>query len=166
MIFGNKKDFAIECSIKKNNKQEPILGHIAIWINKEQLGQFALTVPLKIPVTCFKSSITKHNSRKGGKFNSMCKSEVYDFFESTLWGEPEENKSRQDIVREFQKYQQFNICANFSESFDGESLYLIENDDKERFIWKSFYSEEVKEIYLESGTFKKVVKSFLSWFGN
>ena len=126
MIFGNREHFAIQCTLEENNKSKSIFGHISIWISKEELGQWSLVVSLITPVHGFQKSIDEHTNRINKKFDLMSKSEIFRFLESTLWGDPEDNISRVNIVKELEKYEQFNICTNFSESFDGESLYLIE----------------------------------------
>ncbi|NJN10829.1 MAG: hypothetical protein HC815_23690 [Richelia sp. RM1_1_1] len=166
MIFGTKEHFAIECIINNSSDLESIFGHIAIWISKEQLGQLPLTVLLKTPVTHFQESIIQCGKRRQKKFETMNSSEVFNFLQAALWGEPEENRSNIDIIEEYKEYEKFNISTNFSESFDGESLYLIEDDRKERFIWKTFDSEQIKEINLALGTYEKIVQSFLDWFRN
>lgn len=95
----------------------------------------------------------------------MTTSEAFTFLNSILW-EYNENDDENliDLINISKKYQQFDLCSNCSESFDGESLFLIENDQVERFIWKRFDSEKIKEINLELGTYEKVVKSFVNWF--
>lgn len=167
MIFGNKKQFAIECILEEGIKNlESIFGYIVIWIKDEKLGQSDLLVDLKIPSLSFQQSLDSCDTRKNDEFKNLDTSEIFCLLESTLWGEPEESNSFTDLIEASQKYDKFNICSNFSESFDGESLYLIEYKKKERFIWKTFNSEKIKEINLPLGSYEKVVESFLNWINS
>ncbi len=165
MIFGKTKDFAIECVVNARSKDARYtFGHILLWIAREELGQSDLRVVLEVPVFNFERSLDECGTRKMDLFSEMNAMETHHFLESVLWGKPEETKSTADIMKEDKQYSRFNICINFSESFDGESLYLIEEPSNERYIWKKFGSEKISEARLESGTYKKVINSFLSWF--
>jgi len=167
MIIGNKKQFAIECIIEENNlNSQYIFGKIAIWLDNEKLGESELTVILKIPVTHFLYSLNSCGNRKVDNFETNNSEEIFNFLEIALWGDPDDDKSLKDLIEISKKYEKFNICINFSESFDGTSLYLIEDGKEERFIWKTIHSKKIKEINLSLGTYEKVVISFLNWFDN
>ncbi len=164
MIFGQKEEFAIECLITGINRSKNItFGKIFIWIKNERIGD-NIDVILNVPVNSFNASASFSGQRKSEKLEKMTEVEVMNFLDQALWGEDVSNLSFQDIQDLEREYGKYNICTNFSESFDGESLYLIEAKNSERFVWKIFGKDIVKEIYLRSNTYKEVVEDFTQWY--
>jgi hypothetical protein len=95
--------------------------------------------------------------------------EVIDFLDEALWGNSDSDLNfleLNNILEQEKEYAKYNVCINFSESFDGESLYLIETDNGERFIWKRFESETIKSIEVGNNVYKSVIKSFIDWYDN
>jgi Immunity protein 42 len=164
MFFGQKEEFAIECLITSINRPQDItFGKIFIWIENERIGD-DIDVVLNIPINSFNASASLSGYRKSEKLEKMTEVEVMSFLDQTLWREDVSNLSFQDIQDLEKEYGKYNICTNFSESFDGESLYLIEAKNSERFVWKIFSRNIVKEIYLRSNTYKEVVEDFTQWY--
>ncbi len=93
-------------------------------------------------------------------------SKIWKFLDSVLWGNDESflDLPLSKIVELEEKYLPFNICTNFGESFDGESVFLIELNQMEKFIWQNIQSKKIQEINLTNGTYEKVVKSLLDWY--
>lgn len=167
MLFGRKNTFAIQCNLEKSNKSQNLnFGQIAIWIAEHQIGDFSLTVVLDTPIIFFQDSLKNCGSRKDEMLCKMNVSQIWKFLDSVLWGNDESflDLPLSKIVELEEKYLPFNICTNFCESFDGESAFLIEFNQMEKFIWQDIQSKTIREINLTNGTYEKVVKSLLDWY--
>lgn len=165
MFFGKKDEFAIEC-LFKYFKNKIVFGEIFIWVGNERLGN-DVDVVLNTPVVFFNESISFSGQRQNDRFANMTDSEIMNFLDEALWGNSNPNIDfieLDDILEQEKKYEKHNICVNFSESFDGESLYLIEINNGEKFIWKKFGTETIKSIEVGNKVYKSVIESFLDWY--
>jgi Immunity protein 42 len=165
MIFGKKEEFAIECLVK-DIKDKIVFGELFIWVGNERLGS-EIDVILNTPIEFFRESISFSGQRQNDELANMTNSEVMDFLDEALWGNNGSDLdflSLEDILQQEKKYAKYNICTNFSESFDGESLYLIETDNGEKFVWKQFGSETIKSIEVGHKVYKSIIETFLDWY--
>ncbi|HLP89364.1 MAG TPA: Imm42 family immunity protein [Nostocaceae cyanobacterium] len=167
MILGNKEEFALECVVD-NTESEPsdyIFGHIALWAGKFMIGDFTQTVILDVPYDYFKNSLVHCGQRKDPILMKMTTVEAWQFLNLALYGHNDEddvNLDQLDLLEE--KYRKFCICPGFSEAFDGETAFLIEDEQGERFIWKDFTSQLVREVRLKPETYKRTIESFIAWY--
>ena len=164
MIFGNPQKFAIECVLDKRETDSPqySFGHIAIWAKEFMLGDFLLPVLLNTPALFFKESLNYCGQRRDETFTGMEAAQVWEFLDTVLYSDSYESSLNPDELEE--TYRKFCICPGFSEAFDGEIAFLLEEDDEERFIWQDATSQAIQEVRLRPATYKSVVESFLSWY--
>jgi hypothetical protein len=165
MIFGEKDKFAVECLVtNKSASDNVIFGKIFIWLGHEKVGDESVDVVLNVPAREFNESISFSGDRQNKNLGKMTKDEVINFLDQILWEDNDPSLSIEDIINLEGEYSKYNICTNFSESFDGESIYLIETEKGERFVWKLFGEEFAREIYLENSTYERVVGDFINWY--
>lgn len=166
MLLGDKKEFALECVVNPtdNDSQEYSFGHIALWAGESIIGDFSLTVILDVPYSYFKQSLTECGQRKDPILMKMTAVESWNFLDSALYGDNSEFHWSSEQLEE--KYRKFCICPGFSEAFDGETAFLIEDEQEERFIWKDFMSESIHEVRLKSETYKHTIESFVAWYSH
>ncbi|MFN6364572.1 MAG: hypothetical protein ACK4V0_01925 [Aphanizomenon sp.] len=70
-----------------------------------------------------------------------------DFLYLALYNDPDSydnNANWKTMIDNKIDYQKFSIFTNFSECFDGEIAFLVENDYEEKLIWQDFESKQVK----------------------
>ncbi|MBD2501668.1 Imm42 family immunity protein [Anabaena azotica] len=162
MIFGDKEKLAIECIFDEKSKtdEQILFGRIAILAGGFRLGDISLTVILNIPMLFFQQSLKDCEKRRSDFFNQMNAEAVWELLYSALYDNYES-----DINESYEldkKYRKFCICPGFSEAFDGEIAFLIEDEQEERFIWMDAQTEQIKEVRLRPETYKNVVESLLS----
>jgi Immunity protein 42 len=168
MLFGNKDIFAIECTLFSENESSKCnFGSISAWIGDNQIGDSSLKVILEIPVNYFSDSMKKCETRDPNPFLKMSYIEIWNFLNTVLWGDDEdfiEKHSLQELVKFDEEYSKYSVFTGFSEAFDGESVFLIESENTEKFIWQDFVSKEIKIFCVPLGTYYKVVNAFLYWY--
>ncbi|MEA5516988.1 Imm42 family immunity protein [Nodularia sp. UHCC 0506] len=166
MILGDKQEFALECVVDRTetDPQDYLFGHIALWAGDSMIGDFSLTVILDIPYAYFKDSLTECGQRKDPFLMGITAVEAWNFLESALYGDNSESDWSSEQLE--QKYRKFCICPGFSEALDGETAFLIEGEQEERFIWRDFASQSIKELRFKSETYKHIVESFVVWYSN
>lgn len=172
MLFGNKDIFAIESSYyssdsSSDDSEKYSFGCISAWIGGSQIGDPSLTVILETPVSYFMESIKNCGSRVSNSFFGMSYIEIWEFLNTALWGDDQDFIEKYSLLEltEFEKkYSKYSIFTNFSEAFDGETVFLIESDSSEKIIWQDFQSKEIKEHTITLGTYKRIVDAFLCWY--
>ncbi|RUS97107.1 hypothetical protein DSM107003_18480 [Trichormus variabilis SAG 1403-4b] len=166
MLLGDKQELALECLLdsRESELQDYLFGHIALWAGGYAIGDFSLTVMLNVPYSYFQSSLTECGKRQDSNLMRMTALEVCQFLDSALYGDNlESHWSSEELEK---KYRKFCICPGFSEAFDGEMAFLIEGEKEERFIWKDFLSQSIKEVRLKPKTYKYIIESFIAWYFN
>lgn len=166
MLFGDKQELAIECVLDQieSDPQDYLFGHIALWAGGFVIGDFSQTVILNVPYTYFKYSLTECEKRQEPTLMRMTAVEVWKFLDHALYGDNVESYLNAERLEH--KYRKFCICPGFSEAFDGETAFLIEGEQEERFIWKDFASQSIKEVRLKPKTYKYIIEFFLAWYSN
>lgn len=166
MLLGDKQELALECVLdqRESDPQDYLFGHIAVWAGGMVIGDFSQIVILNVPYTSFKYSLTECGKRQDPTLRRMTAIEVWYFLDSALYGDNIESHFNSEELE--QKYRKFCICPGFSEAFDGETAFLIEGEEEERFIWKDFVSQSIKEVRLKPKTYKDIIESFITWYSN
>ncbi len=123
------------------------------------LGDFLLPVLLNIPALFFKESLNYCGQRSDETFTGMEATQVWEFLDRVLDSDSYESPLNTDKLEE--TYRKFCICPGFSEAFDGEIAFLLEDNEGERFILKDSTSQAIKEVRLRPATYRSVVESFL-----
>jgi len=191
MLFGDKQDLALECELEDWESDSPkdVFGHITFWAGGFLVGDFSVLVMLNIPYIHFRNSFQQCGKRQNPSLINMSAIEAFNFLESVLYGNSiEELLSYTELEDEFrkicmiqsdieefdkvqifleelaEKYSKYDVCTNFSEAFDEVKCLLIEGKKEERFIWKDYKSDSIREIILKPDTYKHVLESFITWF--
>jgi hypothetical protein len=97
----------------------------------------------------------------------MNSQKIWDFLYLALYNDPDSydnNANWKTMIDNKIDYQKFSIFTNFSECFDGEIAFLVENDYEEKLIWQDFKSKMIQEISLAKGTYQSVVESLIAHF--
>lgn len=149
MLFGDKSKFAIEV-FDKEVLGERLFAYILLWVGNDDLGDREQKVMISIPFDHYKDTL-RLNFR-----SSVCHGftveEAWEYLKRNSFGDGDGSTLHH------------NICSNFSESFDGESLYIMSDKESERYIWKKYNTIKAKEIFLPVGTYKEVILAFTQWF--
>jgi len=166
MIFGDWKEFSIECAISDRRKTngQILFGRIAIWAEGCRLGDFLLTVILNVPALFFRESLKDCGQRRDETLMGMDAEQVWNFLDAVLYAPDYKSSFSPEELEK--KYRKFCICPGFSEAFDGETAFLLEDDEGERCIWMDSRSKLIKKVRLRPETYKNVVESFISWYSS
>lgn len=149
MIFGNKEKYAIEVSDVETINNN-LFAHFMIWIGGEELGDRNQKVMLHVPFELLLDALDKNWTNQ--YINKLSTQEAWGYLEENSFGEGDGSTDKH------------NICANFCESWDGESLFLVSTEKHEKFIWKKYKSEKKKEISLPLGTYESTINDFVKWY--
>ncbi len=165
MILGNQPEFALECLVdqKESDPLDYLFGYIALWAGGFIIGDFTQLVMLDVPYAYFQDSLIECGQRKDIDLIKMTAIETWEFLNFALYGNHESDIISEQIE---EKYRKFCICPGFSEAFDGEIAFLIEDENEERFIWKDFLSQSIKDVRLKPETYKRTIESFISWYSS
>ena len=166
MIFGNPKELAIECFVDEISNNI-CYGRLAILAKELYIGDISMLVILNTPVTFFYESLKYCGQRYYQLFSEMNSQNIWNFLYLALYNDPDSydnNANWKTMIDNKIDYQKFSIFTNFSECFDGEIAFLVENDYEEKLIWQDFKSKMIQEISLAKGTYQSVVESLIAHF--
>jgi hypothetical protein len=166
MIFGKPQELAIECFVDEISNNV-CYGRLAILAKELYIGDISMSVILNTPLTFFKESLTYCGQRYYQLFNEMNSQEIWDFLYVALYNDSDSddnNTNWKTMIDNETNYQKFSVFTNFSECFDGEIAFLVENDHEEKLIWQDFESKMIQEISLAKGTYQSVVESLIAYF--
>lgn len=165
--FGNKEEFAIECTIEVV-KQYTTFGYIRFWIGEKSVGEIEQYCMLNIPVDFLSRSLNFTGQRQDAFLIGKSKEETLEIIHESLYGRNTANLSYQEIDELSKRYNKFVLSPGGGEAFDGYFVILLEEHDREHFIWQMSFGDDqlVKEVFLPKGTYQKVVTSFLEWFAS
>jgi hypothetical protein len=166
MIFGNKDEFSIECNVDRLDtySKNDSFCHLTTWIKGNMVGDLSDTVLLGSTILSFRESLKYCQSRDDEELFLKSAQDVWDFLEEKLWADPPDEKSTELIEQDNDRYMRFSILANFAESFDGYSAYLIESNGFEKFIWETYQSDEIKFAVVPFGSYQKATQAFVDWY--
>jgi hypothetical protein len=166
MIFGKPQELAIECFIDEIT-DNIIYGKMAILAKNLYIGDLSMSVILNTPINFFKESLKDCGKRYCDIFNDLNSQEIWDFLYLALYNDQDISNLndfyRDAILNPKIDYQKFSVFTNFSECFDGEIAFLVEQDQTERLIWQDFESKIIQEIDLARGTYQNMVESWLNY---
>lgn len=149
MLFGDKQKFCIEVQEVERIGND-LVAQITLWISGDELGDKSRKVMLNVPVLQYEETLNDNRHEQNAR--SMDTNKVWEYFELNSFGEGDGSADK------------YNICVNYSESFDGEYLFLATYGHEERYLWKKFGTNDVKEIKLPLGTYQRAIEAFICWF--
>ncbi len=172
MIFGNKKDFAIEVMIEPD--QEPptsIWGRMSIWVNDVEIGNFNERY-CNLCSACddFESTSSYLNSLWSKKFNNKSDLQIINFLDEKLYGyhgdiEIEDNRTSEDCCHDWDIYGKFNFLTNWGEMFNGYKAFLLKTPNGEiKILSRDFKKTNNLSLQCTEFTYRKAVKELSFWY--
>lgn len=160
-IIGNKDIFAFQYEISDHIGNH-IYGHLAVWINKQLIGDYLGYSTLSISVSFLQDFLKEypqrnyHNSEFKG--HNQIFFELYDFFY--------EKKSLENNNYLLGKYREIFWLDEVGEySFrDKLGMILVNEPKRQRLIWKQFSTGTIQEYFLPFDYFDETAKLFLKDF--
>lgn len=158
MFFGDHQTFCIQSDIAELSSDKDLaFGDISFWVAGHQIGDSALIVILNTPARLLQSSLRDSKLRKYSEdLNQLSDQEIFGFISNKIYGE---SLLMEDSIR----YEKYQLCPGFSESFDGENMYLIESEQEELFLWKDAVSGSIESKRLPKSSYASSVSLFVNW---
>ncbi len=161
MIFGDKKLFAIEISIK-DTVEDWIFGNFMFWFKNLPLGNSEDDgVDLKGCMNWLKDFIEVPRNRFEKNLYTIPKTEAFKLLVENVLASYSQNSGNEFYENTFSR---FHISHLGMSSFDDLILLLIENESRQqRCIWAET-GKELDEIFLPAKEMQKVASKALTWF--
>lgn len=172
MIFGNKKDFAIEVMIEPDQESPTsIWGRMCIWVSNTQVGNFNEPY-CNLCAACddFEDTSKNINSLWSSKFENLSELQVINFLDEKLYGyhgeiEVEDNRTSEEINHDWDVYGKFNFLTNWGEMFDGYKAFLLKSPNGDiSILSRDFKSNGDFSFQCSEFSYKKAVKELTHWY--
>ena len=171
MIFGLPGRFAVESTIQSRSSGHRF-GHLRLWIGGLPVGDFNQNLILETPALFTRDFLALSSARNHSTLTGKTKEEVLAIIHWAHYSDGANSAEEQAHLQ----YRQFadvysgcELCPALSASFDGEQAVLLEEQGKDRIIWKPFRRrsvQSVQEVVLHKGECLSVLRSFTDWIGS
>lgn len=155
MIIGTKLGFAIEFKLDNEFGGVWMYGKFCFWINNQCIGDYDSGTSLRDVLFQMKNIIRDNGNRRNDVLFILGKDELFYRLNSALYGCEE---SPYFNIANDETWSRFNIKITV-DVFDGLKIFLVENQEKARIIFKYLRENEegeIKEFSLESGEFDSI----------
>src|SRR5262245_22342519 len=165
MLFGDAKDFAIECHHDPiPNDGRRVFGRMCIWVAGAAFGD--LSEP-----ACMLDVTAEHLRKTLQNLEQQADSDVvrledesaFDFLDRKLYRD--DDRSNDEVAADAERFFRFDFLTNGGESFDRTKSFAIRSGDHVRILFmdysssgQSFHAGRVKHQLI-----KDRVQEFVSW---
>ncbi len=163
MLFGDKKEFAIECEITGHVGSFHFC-HFTFFVNGEAVGDYAEQVTLGVCLFNADLFLKYSNRRLAYVFETMVASEIVIKYYDAVFG----TDDAEPIVEQFDS--RFGMQDIGGESTRDEYVILLvwQSDGRERMVIKRKTdrvagNSTLQEAFFSQGAVNSVVESFLNW---
>lgn len=172
MILGSKDSFAIEFEvdpIPQGASEEHIkymryfiLGRMCFWVNHQQIGDYDLGGSLSVAAADLPTLLEKTGRRYAPALNAESAEKAFHTINDALYidkGQPDEQ-----VRQDWKTYSGFIAIPMGFDVFDEWKAFLVEGDQKARYLWLNYDEGVVHEAILAIGEFEACIQEFLDWF--
>ena len=166
MVFGSQERFAVE-SIVYQRSLDGVLGHLRLWIGGEPVGEFRQNLMLYTPALFMRDFLAQLGPRNHYSLDGKTGEEILQIVYWALYSDGEKSAEEKAHLqyRQFSDiYEKCELCPRLCPSFDGSEAVLLEEENRDRVIWKAFGQDEVREIVLHKGECLSALRGFVEWF--
>lgn len=153
LVIGDHSKFAIEFELDQNSGNEWLFGKFCYWINDTRIGDYELGTSLRDVLFALDDIVKDNGHRAHTKLFELSASDLFIRLESSLYGF---KQSEYDELALQECWARFNLALPV-DIFDGYKVYLVENVDEARIIFRNHQSEEIQEKVIPRGMFDEVV---------
>lgn len=153
MEFGDPNTFAVQLQLDPDYGGSWLFGRFCYWINRTQVGDYALGTSLRDLFFSMKWIIHDRGNRRGSTLCKLPPHEIFLLLDSSLFGnkEPVTNLSLPDAPARFDITPRVDV-------FDGWQVYLVECEMHDLILYRGAGTRDQVEAFRASkGTFDAVI---------
>jgi hypothetical protein len=157
LLFGDKKNFAIELGFTKSTK----IFKLGFWINSRRLGSFTKGGELKYSIREYQNFICNKDFFYRSVFDDMTPSEIFDYL-LLIFFRPAGKKLIKDDAESRKKFHLI-----FGDQFTNQngSFLLLYKDNEVIFIVKRPNDGPVDRYNVDFNVFTKVFNDYIRYVG-
>lgn len=159
-ICGNPDSFAIECEVINVKDKDWVFGHFRFWLQGIAVGDWDDSVSLAACANWLQEFVDVPMDRYEPGLLSLPKSEVFDLLLDSVTWDGQEYKPYINI------YGRFHIDHLGMSAFNRYDILLVEDQERQRVLWRQGEDPTIHEAYFPAGEIQKVAKVFVEWFRN
>jgi hypothetical protein len=160
MLFGSRSKIAIECSIEAENARWRF-GRVCLWAKGVAIGDFEQIMVIAVTTGFFSGFLERSGERYDPQLNSLSALDLVSTLCDALFGDGQQDLK--ETAQQGQRFGKYCVCPGGGEAFDGWLAFLLEDQNKTRFIWQDTSTGQIDEIDLVSGEFEDIVRHFIVW---
>ncbi|WP_028543599.1 Imm42 family immunity protein [Paenibacillus taiwanensis] len=155
MIVGNRSLFAVEFELDQEHGGIWLFGKMCYWIRGRRIGNYELGTSLRDVLFSMDTLVQDNGNRKHIELFGLNRSDLFLRLDGALFGY---ETSKYDDKAVLETWARFNIVLPV-DIFDGWKIYLVDNMEVSRILFKNINEMEIQEEEFGIGLFDEVIFS-------
>lgn len=153
MVFGDRSLFAVEFELDQEYNGVWLFGKFCYWIRGKRIGDYELGTSLRDVLFSLDTLVQDNGNRTKVNLFELSRSDLFTRLDGALFGC---EKTLYDEVAIKESWARFNVVLPV-DIFDGCKVYLVENLEMSRMLFRNLNEVEVQEGNFEKGLFDEVI---------
>ncbi|WP_339323102.1 immunity 42 family protein [Paenibacillus sp. FSL W8-0194] len=153
MVFGDRSLFAVEFELDQEYNGVWLFGKFCYWIRGKRIGDYELGTSLRDVLFSLDTLVQDNGNRTQVNLFELSRSDLFTRLDGELFGY---EKTLYDEVAIKESWARFNVVLPV-DIFDGCKVYLVENLEMSRMLFRNLNEVEVQEGNFEKGLFDEVI---------
>lgn len=166
MIFGDKKEFAIEVFHERLGENDThVFGRMCIWVGDEMLGD--LEEPacmLDVTSGFFESILVRISDLSSREFSGLGDLEIYSYLDEKLYGDDERTAAQ--VSEDADRYFKYDFLTNGGESFDNSKSFIVAEGFFFRVLFFNYEKNKFTGHKVSKVEFTNVINQFMIWYSD
>lgn len=164
MLFGHRESFGIQSELLRHSDSgsgAPI-GRVSLWISGEALGDGTEEV-LSVCTGGFECAISATGKRRDPALDSQDADAVAKRLIAALFCPSNDPPTMAEADLVAGRFNDFVLCPYLASVFDDDYVFLIDDAEDVRVIWRSRRDERFKEVRVAAEEFTMTLGAFCAW---
>lgn len=153
MIFGNRSIFAVEFELDQEYNGVWLFGKFCYWIREKRIGDYELGTSLRDVLFSIDTLVQDSGNRTQVELFGLSGSDLFTRLDGALFGY---EKTLYVDVAVKENWARFNVVLPV-DVFDGCKVYLVEDLEMSRMLFRNLNEVEIQEEKFEKGLFDEVI---------
>ncbi|MCE3199835.1 immunity 42 family protein [Paenibacillus sonchi] len=153
MIFGEHSIFAVEFELDQEYNGVWLFGKFCYWVRGKRVGDYELGTSLRDVLFSLDTLVQDNGNRTQMELFGLSGSDLFTRLDGALFGY---ERTLYDEVAVKETWARFNVTLPI-DIFDGCKVYLIDNLEMSRMLFRNLNEVEVQEEKFEKGLFDDVI---------
>jgi hypothetical protein len=166
MIFGDKKEFAVEAFHERlGEKDTHVFGRMCIWLRDEMLGD--LDEPacmLDVTIGFLESILDRIAELCSKELSNLSDFETYNYLDEKLYGDDERTAAQ--VSEDANIYFRYDFLTNGGESFDNSKSFIVADGFFLRVLFLNYDTNKFTGHKVPILEFSNIINQFLAWYSD